>query len=214
MKTRIPLLTAALVLAATAFAQSIPNPTIPDSGKTPPGYVEFSTYKLERLIEGDALVTWHCWVHEVEHQGQKRKSRATPWLIAHIETRDGSPLDVDLHTIGAQHRSHVVLVRIVSGDPTAKIYRTEKGRVPVDRSAQVEATVSTSFGGKFYEIDYSDPLLGPDPEKPTFLNRYSLRSRHSKATIEVFFEKHPPGTFVRQIEDGGPPPIPPIGLEK
>ena len=214
MKTRLLPLLAAFALAAPALAQPAPGPTIPDANQTPPHYVKFGTYTMEQLIESDASVTWTCWVHELDAAGKKRRLRTTAWLVGEIENRSGAPLDVDLHVIGAQHRSHVVLVRVVSDDPHAKIYQTVMGRAPTDRALQKEAAISSSFPGKFYQIEISNPQPGAKPDEVTFLNRYSLRSTHSKARIEVFFAQHPPGTLKRQLEDGAPPPIPPIGLEK
>lgn len=187
-----------------------PHPTLPSPGQPPAGYVEFSTCTMNSLIEGSGSVTWTCWVRESDDQGRKRRARTTAWLVAQVGSGGGA-LDVDLHAIGAQHRSHTVLVRTIPADATTQLFKTEENRVPIPPPNQ-KAMKAGPTG--FYQIDPSDPQLSAKEAKVTFLNRYSLRSTGSKATIEVFFDKHPPGTFVRQLEDGGPPPIPPIGFER
>jgi hypothetical protein len=126
---------------------------------------------------------------------------------------------VDLHEIGAQHRSAEVLVRVVTkkgNTANVRLYLVEKDGTAVDpkdpdyeQKVLDENSIYGPLAKGFFLIRKSAPQrLGAQQHR--YDNRYVLISDDKETTLEVYFPMHPPGSESAQTEDGGPPPVPPV----
>jgi hypothetical protein len=97
-------------------------------------------------------------------------------------------------------------LRIVSSDPNAHITLVENAGLLVP-SPKPEPIAGHAGYADFYEIRPAGVTKASGVA--SFDKRYRLTSDASSCVVEVFYDKHQPGSIVLQIEDGGPPAIPP-----
>lgn len=148
------------------------------------------------------LVEWTCYT---EHNGTQPVKRTTAWLEAKIKRAPGTNPGVDLWDIGAQHRIAQIKLRIVdrNGAPVPLVQITDQAGNPVGTGKQPQPD---SHG--FYTVE---PNGGNAKH-----NEYRIQSNENKLTLEAYYAAHPPpGGFhmimgMLQIEDGGPPSVPPV----
>jgi len=211
------ILLGALCSAAVLSAQPSPPVKIPAPGKIHGDFkpTPAATYILRQAMppipyDGtpdpapfDGTVTWECYV---EQQAGKLKNRASTWMVGTIQNPAGHALDVDLHVIGAQHRTALVWVRIVSKDPSVEITLVEDG----GKGAKVvQKPTGTGPWSGFYAIHAS--LAKKVGANVQLDKRYRITGKDSGCVIEMFYDAHKPGSLVLQAEDGGPPAVPPVG---
>jgi len=148
-------------------------------------------------------VRWECYAYVAQGQPQ---SRNTVWLVGTFP--GGAPVgqDIDLHDIGAQHRSLQIWLRASSTSPlpTIEVYQVERQGGKVRELLQPEDGSTAPDRKGFYAINRSGGY-----GNNTYENRYVIVTKARHLLLEVFFDEHPPGVGA-QPEDGGPPPLPPV----
>lgn len=203
--------------AAAALAAGGPKANIPDMFdpilmKPVPvaNYRLFSTLTMNGTMDQKDSVTWECWVQYDPKTGLPA-FRRTAWLVGDFRDPAGAgnwPANpVDLHDMGAQHRDSIVYLRVVSADANAKVMKVEDNYGAVQPPVEADKIQAGRFKD-FYVILPSHPLKRGAGVR--FDSRYLLQSNDRDTRLEVCYEAHPPGEVTAQVEDGGPPCIPPI----
>lgn len=166
-------------------------------GSRPSSYQKVSAMQVYDTMKGrKRIIDWTCYVDF--GGGNTPASRTSGWLEGDFKSKaDG----VDLWDIGAQHRTHQLLVRLVpSGSHKAALTQvTDALGQPVNQAPLQDAN-------GFYLVEGSLPNGGTN-----LVNSYVISTDDPNLHLDVVYVGHIPGGVVtRQIEDGGPPSIPPV----
>lgn len=197
----LSLLLGALSCAAGLFAQGLP--ALPKM----PVYREVATLELKDTMKGRKnLIVWTCWA-ENDAAANKPASRITAWNEGVLKAAPGTSPGLILFDIGAQHRQATIKLRINSRSGNVTLTQV------TDASGNPTATAPTKDVNGFYTIEPARPGGGN-----VVVNQYEIRSTEKNIVIEAYFAAHPPGgPFLAinpakffQIEDGGPPAVPPV----
>jgi hypothetical protein len=192
-------------LAAETVKVASHKPALPLP--TAPSYQKVSVLEMLDTMKGRKnFITWTCYA---KYNGTIPAERRTVWLSGVLKDRPDATNGDALWDIGAQHRDHQIKLRILTanGDVAPAGVLLQK----TDGSGATPATQPTPDKNDFYTIEPN----GSDPA----INQYLLMSDDNKLTLEAYYADHPPaGGFLKifspksakQIEDGGPPSIPPV----
>lgn len=167
------------------------------AGSRPSTYQKVSAMQVYDTMKGrKRIIDWTCYADY--GTGNTPATRLTLWLEGDFKSKaDG----VDLWDIGAQHRTHQLLVRLVpSGHHTATLTQV------TDSLGQAVTVTPAQDANGFYLIEGSLPNGGTSP-----VNSYVITTDDPTLHLDVQFVGHTPGSAgTKQIEDGGPPSIPPV----
>lgn len=197
----LSLLLGALSCAAGLFAQALP--ALP---KRAEGYREVSTLEMKDTMKGRKnLIVWTCWA---EHSviDNKPAKRITAWNEGVLKDAPGASPGLSLFDIGAQHRQAKIKLRIKSRSGNVTLTQV------TDANGKPTTVAPTKDTNGFYTIEPARPGGG------SVVNQYEIHSTEKNIVLEAYFAAHPPGTpFLAinpvqnfQIEDGGPPSVPPV----
>lgn len=162
----------------------------------PGTYQRVSALQVFDTMKGNKrVIDWTCYV---DFSGGKPASRTTAWLEADFQV---SANGIDLWDVGAQHRTHQLWVRLVTnGGHTASLTQ-----VTDSRGQPVNITPPMDANG-FYLVEGALPSSGKSP-----VNSYVITTDDPKLHLDVQYVGHEAGTpTTKQIEDGGPPSVPPV----
>jgi hypothetical protein len=186
-------------VAATAWSP-------PKEGDRPADYALVARLQMFDTMEGKKnIIEWDCYAYyDINTNEDKPANRRATWQVATFKRAPGLKRGLNLFDIGAQHRTAEVYLRPVKKDPKARV-----------------SLVKVWDDGKETELPEIDQPK-PDPVTGFYLikealpttngeltHKYLLRSNDPELRLEAYYAKHPP-TKSRQIEDGGPPCVPPV----
>lgn len=161
-------------------------------------------------------IEWECYAF-FDRAGQTPRKRTSPWLVGHLRNPSAGYVLWDLHDIGAQNRRHVAYVRpVVHGASIFKIVQTHENHDEIPNwkeCSSVGQSAPQDPLASFYEIQPSEPDL---KKKDILKRRYKILSNDRCLRLEVVIKDHlPNGRLIEtaQLEDGGPPPVPPSAME-
>lgn len=186
--------------AAPAAAAPLADPEFPNEaqyqecGKPPLGYNRCSTHTLHVTMAGRENIVWECYTPE---QNRRPVSRRHVWQVGTIPGAG----KYDLHDVGAQHRVKFLWLRVCCDDANARVLELTAAGSVVPKQAN-----------GFYLIRPSNPHKNPKTGLIEFDHLYQLEFAAAECRLEVFYDLYPPG-LKAQLEDGGPPPNPPVGME-
>jgi len=195
-----------LLLGALSGATGLIAQALPALPKMPV-YREVSTLELKDTMKGRKnLIVWTCWA-ENDAAANKPASRITAWNEGVLKAAPGTSPGLNLFDIGAQHREARIKLRINSRSGNVTLTQV------TDASGNPTATAPTKDVNGFYTIEPARP-----GGSNVVVNQYEIRSTEKNIVIEAYFAAHPPaGPFLAihpvnffQIEDGGPPAVPPV----
>lgn len=208
----------ALFSAACLFAQFDPTEKykIPNRYQIHKHYVKASTSTLHLAMSGlEEIVTWECYVDSGQDSGSRKpKYRTSAWLVGKLKffPASSTPPALNLFDIGAQHRTHKILVRVITDnvDAAPKIMQTRRGGAdlsPAEEARKVRVKDEQALKNDFYLLE----TASWNPMTLQLANAYELTPPAGQAVrLEVIFWDHPPGKHAAQDEDGGPPSNPPV----
>jgi hypothetical protein len=225
--------------ASLKGAAAVVGVNIPAAGELPINYREAGTLTLvetmgklpgpgshpRRPIPG---ITWKGFIEYMEDPNQLGTwvpaRRTTAWMVAgfglkrrphsasYVSKSWPKTKVIDLFDIGAQHRSMIVLLRVVAAPGSYTLQLVEKDQkvlpAPVQQGELLNDPVYGSMANGFFAILKAFPVRGADGSYH-YDNRYELRCTDATATLELYYFDEPPGFEAAQLEDGGPPPYPP-----
>lgn len=185
----------------------------PARGQPPVDHRECASLTLRLTMGGRNDITWACHAPWDAATG-RFISRRTVWLTGRYPGLGTQTVRFCLHDSGAQHRTKLVWARPHSPDANAKI--VELTRVPgpsptVPPTWQNQGNAPQSAHG-FFALEPSNPHVASGGWID-FDHRYELEFAAPWCELEVFYDQYPVGTIAAQMDDNGPPPIPPVSME-
>ena len=189
------------------------NARPPSAGQLPGNHRDSASFTLNLSMAGRAGVTWKT--HAPWDPASSRLiSRRNVWIVGRYTHAGAGTIRFGLHDTGAQHRTKVVWARVHSPDAGARI--AELTRVPnpsptVPPTWVDQGNTPQSANG-FFAIAPSRPQIAVGGWLD-FDHLYELVFSAPWCELEVFYDQYPVGTITAQLNDGGPPPIPPVMME-
>jgi hypothetical protein len=162
---------------------------------------------------GRADVTWTCHAPWDDASG-RFVSRRNVWHVGRYVSPGGRTARFGLHDSGAQHRSKLVWVRLHSPDANAKLVALTRvaGASPALPPSWIDEGLAPHLVNGFFAIEPSNPRIAAGGWLD-FDHLYELEFTGPSCELEVFYDQYPVGVVSAQIDDGGPPPIPPVSME-
>lgn len=169
---------------------------------------------IQLTMGGRAEIVWKCYAPWDPASG-RFISRRSVWLVGrYANTGGGRTVRYGLHDSGAQHRTKLVWARVHSPDANARLIELTRvaGAAPTMPPSWVDQGRTPQSTNGFSAIEPSNPHMSAGGWLE-FDHLYELEFSAPWCDLEVFYDQYPVGTIAAQLDDGGPPPIPPVSME-
>lgn len=185
----------------------------PSPGQPPSNHRECASLSLRLTMGGRSDIAWTCHAPWDPATGSFI-SRRNVWLVGRCASPGGGAARFGLHDIGAQHRTKLLWVRLQCPDADAKLIELTRvaGATPTLPPSWIDQGRAPQSVNGFFAIEPSHPRIAAGGWLD-FDHLYELAFTAPWCDLEVFYDQYPVGTIAAQLNDGGPPPIPPISME-
>lgn len=197
-----------------APARAWPTPArAPAPGQPPVQHRECSNLTLQLTMGGRAEIIWRChapW----DPVTNRFISRRNVWLTGRYLSHGARTVRYGLHDSGTQHRTKLVWVRPHSPDASARLIELTRvpGSSPTVPPTWVDQGRTPHSANGFFAIEPSHARMSAGGWID-FDHLYELEFSAPWCELEVFYDMYPVGTIAAQLDDGSPPPIPPVSME-